>query len=387
MRILDQQRYWAYFKAYAVCFIALVGLYVVFDAFSNIDEFAEVADSTPQLLANMGRYYLIRMSLFYDRLCGVIGMMAAIFTVTWMQRDNELVAMLSAGISAHRVIRPVLVSAVLISGVAIANQELVIPQFARELQLSPDMTLTTKRKVYARTDVNEIVIHGQWGYRDTMTVEKFDATLPESRFGTLHNLEAQEARYIPESAIRCPLRGGWLLRGARLSPVNSEPDGTLLSAVETEDLKDFPPPREAPQKLGGRAYFLRTNVTFDIATRSLQWYQFASTSDLIRTLTEPIGDTERTEIGVFLHTRVLRPALTLTLLMLSLPIVMGGGSRGMFINLGMSLGTSAAFYSILFFFQYLGNNRTFDITPELTAWAPLIGFGTLAAYRWDSIRT
>ena len=48
------------------------------------------------------------MSQFYDRLCGVIGMMAAIFTVTWMQKNNELLAMLAAGISTQRVIRPVL---------------------------------------------------------------------------------------------------------------------------------------------------------------------------------------------------------------------------------------------------------------------------------------
>ena len=29
MRILDRQRYWAFLKAYAICFVALVGLYVV----------------------------------------------------------------------------------------------------------------------------------------------------------------------------------------------------------------------------------------------------------------------------------------------------------------------------------------------------------------------
>jgi len=43
MRILDQQRYWAFFKAYVICFVALVGLYVVIDAFSNLDEFAKRA--------------------------------------------------------------------------------------------------------------------------------------------------------------------------------------------------------------------------------------------------------------------------------------------------------------------------------------------------------
>ena len=70
---------------------------------------------------------------------------------------------------------------------------------------------------------------------------------------------------------------------------------------------------------------------------------------------------------------------------LSLPLVLGGYGRNMFINLGLSLATSAVFYTVLFITQWLGNNRI--LSPELSAWAPLIGFGGLAASRWDRIRT
>src|SRR5215210_6121028 len=118
MRILDRERYWAFIKAYVICFIALVGLYVVIDAFANLDEFSEVASGV-KLFRNMGRYYLVKMSLFYDRLCGVIVMMAAIFTVTWMQRNNEILAMLAAGISTQRVIRPVWVATIAVGLLAV----------------------------------------------------------------------------------------------------------------------------------------------------------------------------------------------------------------------------------------------------------------------------
>ena len=99
MRILDRERYWAYIKAYLICFTALVGLYIVIDAFSNFDEFTKRTSGVTEIAQIMGRFYLVHMTEMYDRLCGVIGMMAAIFTVTWMQRDNELLAMLAAGIS------------------------------------------------------------------------------------------------------------------------------------------------------------------------------------------------------------------------------------------------------------------------------------------------
>ena len=46
MRILDRQRYWAFFKAYFICYVSLVGLYIVIDAFSNLDEFTKRAEGS-----------------------------------------------------------------------------------------------------------------------------------------------------------------------------------------------------------------------------------------------------------------------------------------------------------------------------------------------------
>src|SRR5262249_1234802 len=138
VRILDRQRYWAFLKAYLTCYVSLVGLYVVIDAFSNIDEFMKRCEGFSELMKAMGRYYLIHQAAYFDMLGGVISMMAAIFTVTWMQRNNEHLAMLAAGISTHRAIRPVLISSVLVSGLAIANKEAIIPRFAEDLQKSHD---------------------------------------------------------------------------------------------------------------------------------------------------------------------------------------------------------------------------------------------------------
>ena len=90
MRILDREHYGTFLKAYITCFVALVGLYVVIDAFSNLDEFFKRADGVSQLFQVMGSYYIVHMSQFCCRLCVGIGMMAAIFTVIWMQKYNNL---------------------------------------------------------------------------------------------------------------------------------------------------------------------------------------------------------------------------------------------------------------------------------------------------------
>lgn len=401
MTILDRQRYWNFLKAYIICFVSLVGLYVVIHAFENLDEFARRADGTLDLLGIMGWYYLIHMSEFYDRLCGVIGMMAAIFTVTWMQKNNELIAVLAAGVSTQRAIRPVLISAVLVSSLAVINQECILSRLGEELQRRPDDDGQVKVMVYARSDINWVLVHGKEGHRVEQTINPFYATLPPDVFGKLVELEAKQARYIPDDDPNCPLRGGWLLHDAQITPVGTEIDGKVgkvLIELKPEDLKDYPPPVKFPgdakqppppspsrNARAARTFFLRTNVTFAAVTRNRQWYQFASTPDLLQALTDPVCKAERLEIAVFLHSRLLRPLLGFALMAVSLPLVLSGENRNTFINLGLSLGTSALFYAGVFIAQYLGNNEV--IVPELAGWLPLFVFGTVAIARWDRIRT
>jgi lipopolysaccharide export system permease protein len=181
-----------------------------------------------------------------------------------------------------------------------------------------------------------------------------------------------------------------LLHGARLpiKPASNEYEDVLKKLA---NINGFPMPVERekgkpfPFALPGDIYFLKTDLTFEAVTRNRQWYQFATTVDLILALREPCNGPDWKDIEVFIHARLLRPLASLALLGLSLPLVLGGQGRNMFINLGMSLATSGGFYAVSFMSQYFGSNGA--ITPELSAWVPLIGFGTIAVARWDTIRT
>lgn len=389
MRILDRERFWSFAKAYVICFIALVGLYVVIDAFENIDEFAKISNSTVELFQNMGHYYLIKMSLFYDRLCGVITMMAAIFTVTWMQKNNELLAMLAAGISTPRVIRPVLISAFIVSLGAVLNQELIMPRIADELQKRPDDDGVKKVPVTSREDSRDVTLSGQMAERAHRTIFFFNATIPVSVAGEIVEIQAKQARYFPRGS-GTPHEGGWLLHGVRLLARLTAGSHLEETLIKLDDLAGFPSPisfdgEEIPGPLSGESYFLNSDLSFDAVTRTRQWYQFAGTADLIGALRESSNKPEWTDIEVFVHARLVRPLASLALLGLSLPLVLGGQGRNMFINLGLSLATSGLFYAASFMAQYFGSSGA--ISTPLSAWIPLIGFGTLAVARWDTIRT
>ncbi|WP_235963754.1 LptF/LptG family permease [Tautonia rosea] len=388
LRILDRQRYWAFVKAYIICFVSLVGLIVVIDAFANLDEFAKVASGLG-LFQKMGRFYLVRTSLFFDRLSGVIAMMAAVFTATWMQRNNELLAMLAAGIGTKRVIRPILVSACLVNALAVVNQEWIMPEVADELQKAPDDF--DGRKIvhfHSREDRNGISVgaSGQ-GDPNSQTVTKFHAFLPMPVIGSFGSIDAAEATYIPENHPTAPLTGGWLLRRARVSPPEAPIDPEILVELNAEeDLDAFPPSLDGLDDLGGRTLFLKSRVSFRAITRDhRQWFRYASTPELITALADPVNDPEKTEIAVYLHMRMLRPLMGMALLFLSLPLILGGEGRNTFINLGFSLGASAAYYATINVAQYLGSNGV--LTPMIAAWGPLIVFGTIAASRWDLIKS
>jgi lipopolysaccharide export system permease protein len=288
------------------------------------------------------------------------------------------------------------------------------------------------------------MMQGKQADRATKTITSFFATTDIKIFGQILSLDGEQASYIPPDHPTAPLKGGWLVREATISPpIDDETlldNGGILTYVD--DTTGFPPPLpmtattgrmdptqprrvERAQRGGvtphsevaylaslpplplslnfaiwrthalldrkmdfGRGtYFLRSSLTFQAMTRKPKdWYQFATTRDLLQSLTDPSTEgSEATDVAMFVHLRLLRPFLGLVLLFMSLPLVLGGYGRNMFINLGFALGNSAIFYGTLIFSQYLGGFNV--ISPAMTAWGPLMGFGVIATLRWGRIRT
>ena len=352
MTILDKQRYWSFIKAYVICYVSLVGLYVVIDAFSNMDEFSKRADSATEMFQIMSRYYLVHQSQFFDQLCGVIGMMAAIFTVTWMQRNNEQLAMLAAGVSTHRAIVPVLVSSIIVSALSVYNQEVIIPYFGEELARRHDDDGEQRvNSVPIRYDSRGNMIHAKQADRATRTIIPFFCTIEKGNFGRILELDGQQATYIPPDHPTAPLKGGWLVREATINPPLDDEilkeDGSIL--IRLDDARDFPPPLVVASKpdqsdpsrppapeyvpptlltphseitylasipplplclnfetwrihalldrrmdFGRGTYFLKSSLTFLAMTRKANWQSFATTSELAR---EPVGPLDGGGLG------------------------------------------------------------------------------------------
>src|ERR1700741_1001160 len=131
--IIDRYMLRQFVQVLIICFMSLIGLYIVIDAFGHLDHFVDYADEHGSLLGVLVGYYAFSAIKFFDRMSGVLTLVAVMFTVTWIQRHHEMTALLAAGVSRLRVLRPVLMAAICVSLAGAANREVVMPNIREHL--------------------------------------------------------------------------------------------------------------------------------------------------------------------------------------------------------------------------------------------------------------
>jgi lipopolysaccharide export system permease protein len=367
MTLLDRQLIINYFKSYLVCLVSLLGLYIVVDLFTNLDDFAHHHHGPLAMTQAIGTYYGYRAAQIYDRLCEPIVLLAAMFTVAFIQRNNELLPLLSAGVSTRRVVRPVLLSACVMLGLSTVNQELIIPNIADRL-LAPREDPNGTKEIHALQggyEPNGIQLEGQSAARETKVVRHFDCFIPEGiGGGSPVYLQAREARYIPGSG---PHKGGWLLTGA-----------------VPERLENWDQPRVLEMINPGKYFLYTQELDFEAITRDKKWFQFASTKRLHEELNK-LDAPRLAPMAVLFHMRLTRPLLGLILVFLGLSVILRDQNRNVFISAGMCLVLCAFFFAACFACQQLGNNDY--LPPALAAWLPVLCFGPLAFVLFDAVHT
>lgn len=363
MTTLDRMFFTNYLRSYFIVLSSLLSLYVIVDLFTNLDDFSQggFRDNVLHIL----KYYSTRISQIFDRLSEAITLLGAMFTVAWMQRNNELLPQLSAGISTRRVVRPVLLGCLVTLAVGPLNQELVIPRIAEELTTPrDDPKLERPSEVRGAYDSTGVHLEGDRGYRNEKKVLSLFVTFPATGRSGLAHLSAREAYYIPPGDG--PFTGGWML--FQCSPDLPDPLPETLTRVG----------------YGGK-FFLRTEeADFDAVTRGANWYLFASTPDLRKLLAKPEAR-RQPAVAVVFHMRFTRPLVGAVMVLLGLAVILRDQNRHVFINAGLCLALIGVFYAAVYGCKYLGENDL--LSPPLAAWLPVLIFGPIAVALFDAVHT
>ncbi len=367
MNIIDRYLLRQFLQNFVICFMSLTGVYVVFDAFTNLEAFMNLAKGMA-LMKVMAAYYGYQSLFFFDRISALLVLMSAMFTMAWIQRHNELTALMSAGISRIRVVAPVLVAAAAVVALAVLNREILIPKVKDRLAMRPsDLKGNVIEELLPQYDnATDVLIEGRNAIVDQKRIELPVFVVP------------------PYKPSLCEYGKQWSATVADYQTAkDGRPAGYLLTDVtEPKNLAQRPSlavdgrpvlltPHDYPGWLKPTEAFVVTDVTVDELTGGLVLRRFASTGELIRALKNH-SIYFSPDVRVMIHSRILQPLLDLTLLFLGLPLVAARDNRNVFVAIGICMGLVALFFIAAIVCQQLGANCL--ISPALAAWGPLMIF-------------
>lgn len=372
MKTLDRYLLHNFLVNYFISLFVLISLYVVLDVFVNLDEFTKTGQPIPAILLNIGNYYFYNLPLYFAQLSGVITAFAACATLARMQRQNEIVAVLSSGTSMYRLATPIVVAGLMMNGLLILDQELVLPNVAHKLARQRD-------------DVEGTRVDPVWFVRDTssegmprlLSAQHF--SLKEQAIRNLIVLElykdsasrgrlaqvvtADKARWNPEKT-------GWdLERGIRLS-ASDEGNTTIFDQHQMKpEAVDFYPCSLTPEELQLR--------------KTTQWIQFLSTRQL--NLLASRKEVNTNQIAQVKHGRFTMPIGNMILMVLGMSFFLHRLPDSVLTQGAKALATCAVAFIISFMGQQLVGS--IEVNAALPAWLPIFVFGPLAVLLLDNVKT
>ena len=366
MLILDRYLLRQFVQIFLICFISLVGLYIVIDLFGNIDDFLRCAGDHGKLWAIIGAYYGFRSIGFFNQTSGILTLIAAMFTVALFQRYNELTALQAAGIAKWRIIKSIVAAVVVMSALAAANRELIIPSIRdrlSETNNAQNLSGESGKEMHPICDnKTDILFRGKQVITKRQQIDKPSFAMPDRLGDYGKQFVATSAFYLPADKNH---PSGYLLKGM-LQPKS-------LATKPSLDLNNEPvvlTPHDYPW-LNPDECFVTSGITFEYLASAADWRLNASLCELVDGLRNPslrFG----ADVRVAIHARIVQPFLDITLLFLGLPLVLSRYNRNLFFAIGLCVVVVVGFYVVVLACQWLGSS--YIISPALGAWLPLIIF-------------
>jgi lipopolysaccharide export system permease protein len=368
IKLIDRQMIRGFFKSYLICLTSLLSLYIVVDLFTNLDDFTHKKAGLGGVIHHIVAFYGYRSAKIFDQLCEAIVLLAAMFTVAWMQRNNEQVPLLSAGISTRRIVAPVLFCAFSMLSLAALNQELLIPRIAHKLVLDRDDPDGDKNlAVRGAYEPNGIHIYGERAIRKQKLVCKFACTLPESLTRNQMHLLAEEAYYVGGSGAR---QGGWELNKTQVTGVPSADVQSIPNVLEVID--------------DGHFFLYTREIDFEAVTRNVNWFTLASTWRLFEDLLRP-GAVRSPAMAVIFQMRLTRPLVGMVLVLMGLSVILRDQNRNVIISSGQCLVLCGIFFGFSYACKQMGDYEF--VSPATAAWLPVVCFGPFAVVLFDAVHT
>jgi lipopolysaccharide export system permease protein len=339
---------------YALCFIALMGLYVVCDAFTRIDRFIKGDGS---FLGNLVTYYSVWTPEIYYRIAPVIFIMASMIALSRSNRANELVALKAAGVSLFRVVRPLIFASIVACVIIAIVQERLVPSLADEMRETRNKPI---RAIHMSDTSGNIIFVGEY-YPDRREVKNMTVT------GFYKN---GRKRFHLAAASGVHQKRGWRLFGVKKYEFGE--DGALK----------VPPDAAGSPCANVPEMFFKTDILpTDIEGAGKDVDHLTLRQLILQYRRQPAS----LHLRVQIHRRFAYPLSTFVLLLLGIPFALRQSRHAVFLATVVCISLCLAYYAVTFFLEELGSSGT--VSPLAAAWLPPLLFTCIGVTLLDTAKT
>jgi len=328
----------------------IISIAVVFDVSEKIDDFME---HNAPLSAIVFDYYMNFIPYFANLFSSLFTFIAVIFFTSKMAENSEIIAILSSGVSFHRLIRPYIISAGIIAVMTFVLSGYIIPH-ANEKRLNFQEIYVKARQVSDAIKVQMEIAPGQILYIDyydkksnrayRVSLEQFDGKTLVSRM-TAETLEWDSAYHW--KAKRYVIRNF---------------DG-MYEKLTTGTVMDTIIPVEPSE------FFIYTVMNEQMNNDELKTY-------INKQKNRGVGNIKEFEIEYEKRFAFPFAAFILTIIGASLSSKKIKGGMGLNIGLGLLISFSyIMFYTVSSTFAISGS-----LSPAMAVWLPNIIYAVIAAY-------
>ena len=359
-----------FISSYATAMMLMTGLFMVMDMAAHLDDFLEQwDDGSTAPTSYLVRYYVLTLPYLFLQVAPFVTLLAGMFTFNRLLSTNEVTAALAAGLSARRLVLPVL----LLGGVLVLGMFLMREAVGRGLSAERDTlkyileehTLDVRFQDITVTDVSGSP--AQIGAYIPAPLDGGPPRVEDLKVITRDRVRGGRSDYFRIEAPSATWEERhWLLQDGLRSRIGQGDDA---QAIQIEPITELVNYRLEPSVI----------MTYRRAQTEPLDLSFGEVRELIRR--EPEDLTYQT----LWHYHLTFPLANLVLLLVGLPLLFtyerGRGAERMAIG-----GILCVFYYAFdFVFRTMGLSGGFS--PVLAAWIPVLAFGSLGVVLFDSMRS
>lgn len=347
---LDRYIFSRFLVTFCVALVLIIGIVIIFDISEKIDDF--VKNEAP-LNAIIFDYYLNFIPYFINMFSPLFVFITVVFFTSRLAANSEIIAILSGGVSYHRMMVPYLAAALLISLFSLSLNLFVIPK-SNATRIEFEQMYIKKRQNNRTNNVHYQIAPGQFVY-----VQSFSTWNKKAHKFTLESVEDNKlvSKLSAESATWDSTAGAWRLKNYFIRHYsegmeNVVESGEQLDTVIALNIKDF--------------YFTEKTV---------ETLSISELNSLIETQ-KLRGDANVMHAEIEKNTRYALPfsAIILTIMGVALSSKKKRGGIGW--NMGLGIGLAFSYILFLRFsqmFVYTG-----ALPPFVALWIPNLLFTVIA---------